>query len=242
VELSNPMRHMPIQRKPLKVILIVAFVGILLALSGIVYIYISGGSALPSAAITAPSLEVSGNAKLFHILPEQSEVRFITNEVLLGQPKTVVGTTNEVAGDLAVDFDNPTNSRVGAIRINVKTLQTDNEFRNRALRGQILMATRPEFEFVSFVPKRIAGLPTSIRLGEKFTFQVVGDLTLRGATREVTFDAEVTPVDHTHVKGSAWATIHYGDFNITIPDAPGVANVSETVRLEISFAAAPANN
>src|SRR5215213_9739780 len=121
------MRHMPMQRKPLQLILVVVGVSILLLLSGIAYIYISGGSAQPSMAISAPSLQVSGTAKLFHILPEQSEVRFITNEVLMGQPKTVVGSTKEVAGDLAVDFDNPTNSRVGAIRINVKTLQTDNE-------------------------------------------------------------------------------------------------------------------
>jgi polyisoprenoid-binding protein YceI len=229
------------QRMPLKIILMIAVVGIVLALSGIAYIYISGGSAQPSKAISAPSLQVSGTEKLFHILPEQSEVRFITNEVLMGQPKTVVGSTKEVAGDLAVDFDNPTNSRVGAIRINVKTLQTDNEFRNRALRGQILLATRPEFEFVSFVPKRVTGLPSSISLGSKFTFQVVGDLTVRGTTHEVTFDAEVTPIDRAQVTGSAWATIHYGDFNITIPEAPGVANVSETVRLEISFAAVPAS-
>jgi polyisoprenoid-binding protein YceI len=179
---------------------------------------------------------------LFRIVPGSSEVRFIINETLLGQPNTVVGSTQEVAGDIAVDFDNPTNTRVGTIRINMRTLKTDNEIRNRTLRGQVLQANSPEFEFATFVPKPIMGLPIKVNEGQAITFQIVGDLTLHGVTHLVTFDATVTPISRGRVEGTAGVTISYRDFNLNIPTAPGVANVAEQVRLEIDFVALPVSS
>ena len=93
------------------------------------------------------------------IVPEQSEVLFRIDEMLFGDPNTVVGTTNEVAGDLLLDFDNPSNSQIGLIRINVRTLSTDNAIRNRALRGQILEVNRDEFEFAEFTPTQLLQPP-----------------------------------------------------------------------------------
>ena len=201
------------------------------------YIWFSGGSGNASVPVAAPKLAITDNAKLFRIQPSESQVRFIIDEVLIGQPKTVIGSTQEVAGDIAIDFNAPQQSKIGAIRDNVKTLSTDNEFRNRALRGQILEATRLEFEFASFTPKQMIGLPDSITLGQPFSFQIIGDLTLHGVTHEVQFEATVTPVNQTMIKGTAKAEIRYTNFGLSIPEAPGVANVSENVRLEIDLTA-----
>ncbi len=216
--------------------------GILLviALAGaglLAYVWFSGGTGQASRAVTAPSLQVGGTTRLFRIQPADSEVRFIITETLLGQPKTVVGATKEVAGDIAVDFDRPTASRVGVIRINVRTLQTDNEIRNRTLRGQILQANQVEYEFASFVPKRLTDLPDQIQIGQPFSFHIVGDLTVRNVTREVIFEATINPISRERIQGSARATIHYHDLGLSVPDAPGVANVSEAVRLEIDLVA-----
>ena len=213
---------------------------VLLALftGGVVaYIWFSGGTGQASSALTAPSLKVSATGKLFRIVQENSQVRFIINEMLIGKPNTVVGSTNQVAGEIMVDFTHPENTQLGELRINVKTLQTDNEFRNRALRGQILLTTRPEFEFATFAPKKIIGLPDSVAIGEKFSFKIDGNLTVRGETHEIIFDTTVIPTTLSRLEGTARATVRYTDFNITIPDAPGVANVSEDVRLEIDFVA-----
>lgn len=222
----------------LKLGLVVVTAALVIGAGLFAYIWLSGGSGKASAPASAPSLQVGGSTKLFRIQPAESEVRFITNETLIGQPKTVVGSTREVAGDLAIAFNAPQQAMIGQIRINVRTLTTDNEFRNRALRGQILEATQPEFEFASFTPKQLVGLPEKITFGQAFAFQIVGDLTLHGVTHEVTFDASVTPISATLIKGSAKAEVHYTDFGLSIPEAPGVANVSETVRLEIDLTAA----
>jgi polyisoprenoid-binding protein YceI len=223
-----------------KTLLTMIIAVVLVVVGSMAYIWFSGGTAQASAAITAPELKVSGTGQLFQIVTEKSEVRFVTHETLLGQPTTVVGKTNQVAGKIVVDFEHPSKSQIGEIRINARTLATDNEIRNRALRSQILLSSQPEHEYVSFIPTRLVGLPDQIRIAQEFSFQIVGKLTVRGVSHEVIFDAKVTPASKDKLTGSANATVNIQDFNITIPEAPGVADVSQEVNLEFNFVAQPA--
>lgn len=218
----------------LAILLLISLVAI-----GAAYIWFSGGSGQPSMATAAPALVVLPNdtRSLFQIMPAESEVRFVIDETLLGNPKTVVGSTDEVAGDLLVDFQNPTNSQMGTIRVNVRTLETDNEFRTRALRGQILQADEAQFEFAEFTPTNLLNLPNTVTIGEAFSFQITGTLTLHGVSREVTFNATLLPVSESRIEGQAQTTVLYQDFGMTIPEAPGVANVANEVQLEIDFVA-----
>lgn len=207
----------------------------------LVYILVSGGSGEASQDISAPELDASAStsseAVTFNIVPEESEVRFALEEDLAGQRITVVGRTDQVAGQVLVDFAAPANSQVGTIRINVRTLATDNDFRNRAIRSQILQSAQAEFEFSDFVPTSVTGLPETVAIGEAFTFQLTGDLTLRGITSPVTFDVTVTPVSETRLEGSAVATVQRASWELNIPSVPNVANVSEDVELTIDFVA-----
>jgi len=225
--------------KLLRIGLIVSLIVIGFMLAGAAYVWFSGGNGQASAAVTAPSLvlEPGDTRSLYSIAPHQAEARFIIQETLVGNPKTVIGSTHEVAGEMLIDLDNPQNSVLGVIRVNVRTLETDNEFRNRALRGQILQADRPEFEFAEFTPTSLSGLPESVTVGEAFTFQIMGSLRVHGVSRDVTFDATVTPVSHTRIEGTVRTSIMYRDFGMNIPAAAGVANVSDDVRIEIDFAA-----
>jgi polyisoprenoid-binding protein YceI len=212
----------------------------------VVYIYAAGGTGEASAAITAPELaaesseDESGTATTFDIVPEESLVSFELDEVLRGVPTTVVGITDQIAGQIRVDPANPQAAEVGTIRINLRTLATDNEFRNRAIRGQILLSSQDEYEFSDFVPTAITGLPETVSIGEPFSFQVTGDFSLRGTTNSITFDVTVTPVSETRIEGSATATVNRADFGLEIPDVPSVANVEEEVLLTIEFVAVSA--
>lgn len=174
---------------------------------------------------------------LFRIDSELSEVRFIINEELFGNPKEVIGSTNQVAGDIIVNFDAPSDSQVGEIRINARTLETDDENRNRAIRNQILQSRLDEFEFTSFVPTQISGMPEAVALGETVNFEVTGDLTVRHITSPVTFDVTATLVAEDRLEGTASALVTRDVFELNIPRAPGVANVSNEVGLEIDFVA-----
>lgn len=235
----NDVPPQPDARKALRLVVIAGVVVLALVTAGAAYIWFSGGNGQASTAVTAPSLELQpGDTRsLFSLEPGASEARFIIDEMLLGEPKTVVGVTDEVAGEMLIDLDNPANSALGVIRINVRTLETDNEFRTRALRGQILQADRPEYEFATFTPSELVGLPESTATGESLTFQILGSLNVHGVSREVTFDATVTPISEAQIEGMASAVVLYRDFGMSIPEAPGVADISDEVRLEIDFVA-----
>ena len=130
---------------------IVLGVIVLIIIAGVVGVMVLGGPAatlaiftgigdnsVASEPITSEELTPeSAAATLFRIVPEESEVRFLLDEVLMGTPTRVIARSSELAGDVVVDFQTPANSQIGTIRVNARTLETDNEFRNRAakLRG-----------------------------------------------------------------------------------------------------------
>ncbi|MFN8374950.1 MAG: YceI family protein [Anaerolineae bacterium] len=219
-----------------------AILGVILAaiIFGI-FLLVTDDSGVSTTPVSAPTLEAENNTDetrtLFRIVPDESNVRFIINEELFGTPTEVVGETNQVAGDLLVDFQTPANTELGAIRIDLARMATPNEMRNRALRRFILEATSAEFQYAEFVTTALSGLPDTVTVGETFSFQITGNLSVHGATNEVTFEATVTPVSETRLEGSATTQVLYPDYNMTIPNAPGVANVTEEVGLEINFVA-----
>lgn len=180
----------------------------------------------------------SAGATVFQIDPEESEARFVIDEVLRGSPKTVVGTTDQVAGQLAVDPTNPDTAQIGTIRINARTFATDSTQRDRAIQNQILQTD--QHEYISFTPTELVRLSDSMRVGEALTVQIVGDLTIRGVTREATFDAIVTPQSASRLAGSAMTTIRHADWGISIPQVPAVAGVSDEVQLQLDFVATAA--
>lgn len=181
---------------------------------------------------------ITGTAEraLYRISGDDSEVRFLIDEVLAGNPATVTAATNRVAGDFIVDFANPSASQVGTIAINARTFRTDNEFRDNSIRGQILSTN--QFEFIEFAPTELAELPsTPVEVGSTVEFQIVGDLTIKDVTRRVTFDAQVTLVDENRIEGSATAKVLYDDFGITIRTPPLVSEVGDEVTMELDFVA-----
>ncbi|NWG17740.1 MAG: YceI family protein [Chloroflexi bacterium] len=180
-------------------------------------------------------------AVLFRIVPDESEVRFILTEDLRGAPTTVIGKTDQVAGEILVDFATPGSTRMGVIRINARTLATDNDFRNRAIRGEILQSSQDKYEFSEFTPTELIGLPETVAVGDTISFQIIGDLKVRDITQTVTFEATVTVVSEDRLEGSAKTTVQRADYDLVIPSVPGVANVSEAVNLEIDFVAARAD-
>lgn len=193
------------------------------------------GASVEEPTELAPVGSDSDQIVIAQISQTESQVRFELDEDLRGERNTVVGITNQVSGEIAVNPEDIQESRVGTILINARTLLTDNDFRNRAIQNQIL--DTGEFEFITFEPTDIIGLPSSGSIGEEISFSIAGDLTIRDFTQSVTFEVTVTVVSETQMVGSASATINRADFGLTIPSVRNVANVEEEVELYIDFVA-----
>lgn len=193
--------------------------------------------ATDSATATGSETGTSASGQTFSIIPDESQVLFLLDEDLMGSRNTVIGTTDQVAGNILVNFENPSESMVGPIEINLRTLTTDNEFRNRALRDQILESNRDEYEFTTFTPTAISGLPETVEIGHTFRFTLTGDLPIRSVTNSLDWEVEVTVVSDTRIEGRARTTITRAQYGLTIPTVPTVANVEEDIDLAIEFVA-----
>lgn len=222
------------------------------------YVLWSGGDGEPSTEVTAPPVAAATTvssaqetseqtettepapaaAGVFEIQSDLSLASFVLEEDLRGTRTVVEGTTSDVVGQIVVNFDDPSVSEIGTILINARTIETDSSFRNRAIRGQILESATDEFEFITFTPTAIDGLPAEP--SDTYTFTVTGDLTIRTITQSVTFDVTIDTSSETEISGIATAEVLRTDFDLNIPSVPSVANVTDEVQLSIEFVAAPA--
>lgn len=186
-------------------------------------------------ATAEPADAPAGMAAVFTLDSAGSQVRFQLDEDLRGARTTVVGITDQVAGQLSVNLADLSQTQVGVIQINARTLATDNNFRNRAIQNEILETGT--YEFITFTPTGIEGLPASATVGQAISFTISGDLTIRDITMPATFNVEATAVSDSQISGTATTVVNRADFDLRIPSVPNVANVDEQVQLFIDFTA-----
>ncbi|MBX0329975.1 YceI family protein [Oscillochloris sp. ZM17-4] len=190
-----------------------------------------------AAPTEAPAAAAPATTELtkFQIVQAESQASFTLDELLRGQPKTVVGTTDQVAGEIAVNPADLSSAQIGPITVNARTLATDSGMRDRAIKNFIL--STDSYELITFAPTGITGLSGSGAPGTPYSFQIAGELTIRDTTVPVVFEATVTAESASRLSGTATTTVNRGDFGLEIPNVPSVANVSEQVQIEISFVA-----
>jgi polyisoprenoid-binding protein YceI len=195
----------------------------------------------PSDTIAAatPTTEAAAaegaGPQVYEISQADSEVRFELEEDLRGERTQVVGITDQVAGQIALNLEDLSTVQVGVIQINARTLLTDNNFRNRAIQNEIL--DTGAYEFITFTPTAVNDLPASAAVGDELSFTIDGALTIRDITQPVTFAVTATAASETRLTGSATATVARADFDLRIPQVRNVANVDEEVVLFIDFVA-----
>lgn len=221
--------------------------------------WFAGGSGEPSTELTTPDLigatttsagttestgasnttVPAGNAGAFVIDPGQSTASFQIDEVLNGSPNTVIGTTDQVAGQVVIDTGDLGATQFSPIVVNARTFATDSDRRDRAIRGPVILnSASDDFEFITFTPTSIDGLVgATAEVGGTYEFEVTGDLAVRGTSNTVTFAVTVEMVDDGTITGIATTEILRSDFGIGIPSVPSVADVTDEVALTLEFVA-----
>jgi polyisoprenoid-binding protein YceI len=230
------------------------------------WLWFAGGSGEPSTELTTPTIagsdttvaepETTGAEQgsettttettepqvgdvAFIIDSNRSTASFEIDEELRGNPQRVVGTTDQVAGQVSLDPSDLSTIEFSQIIVNARTFETDSSQRDRAIRGPVILnSASDEFEFVTFDVTSVDGLEGQVEPGTSLDFTITGDLTVKGTTNPVTFDVVATFTDGSTIEGTATATVLRSDFDIGIPSVPGVANVSDEVVLNLDFVAA----
>ena len=197
--------------------------------------------AVATEAMTATAesaAPASAESVVFQIDPAQSQASFTLGEKLMGEDKTVVGTTSKLTGVISVTMGNPSSSQIGAIQIDASDFTTDSNMRNGAIKRFILESSKSEFQYITFEPTAIEGLPTAaVAVGTAIPVKITGNLKIRDVVQPVTFDATLTMKSETELEGTAKTSITRAAYNITIPNVPSVADVTDNVDIELKFVA-----
>jgi polyisoprenoid-binding protein YceI len=178
----------------------------------------------------APSLsELTGQ---YSIDAAHSRLGFVARHAMVTK---VRGAFNEFEGNLFLDGDDPSRS-TASVTIKAASIDTRNEQRDGHLRSNDFLAMEefPEITFASTAAKQL----------DDATFQVTGDLTVRGVTQPVTIDfafegAAVDPFGNKRVGFEGSVAISRKDFGITWNAAleTGGVLVSDKIVLEFEISA-----
>ena len=200
-----------------------------------------GGEQRPehAAARTAPAQTGTATARSdvairLEVLPSGNEVRYRVREQLVGLdlPNDAVGRTSAITGGISLDASGQVIASESEFVIAVSGLTSDKERRDGYLRRRTLATdSNPT---VVLRPTAIRGLSLPLPTAGTKTFELVGDLTIRGVTRPTTWRVNATFAGDT-VSGTTATAFTFSDFQLEQPKVRIVLSVADTIALEYDF-------
>ncbi|MGH2593957.1 MAG: YceI family protein [Anaerolineae bacterium] len=194
----------------------------------------------PAATPAASSAGASETAatQLFRIDASQSEVRYEVGETLFNQNNrfaTAIGRTKGIAGDVLIDFAQPSNSQLGQIVIDVSQFTSDESRRDNFIRRNWLESSR--YPNATFVTRAIEGLSAQVAVGDEVSFTIHGDMTVKETTRPVMWIVTLT-LEDSRLVGAASTEILMSEFGVGPIQIPILAT-EDQVKLFFDFVAMP---
>jgi polyisoprenoid-binding protein YceI len=181
--------------------------------------------------------EQSAQVQTFVIVPGESSVTYEVGEVFIREGNVfnlAVGVTNVVSGEFQIDYNNPQNSMIGPISVDISKFTSDQGLRDRAIREEWLESNT--YPIATFVPTSIEGIPEAGEEGVEYSLRITGDMTIREITKEVTFDATVK-VENDIMSGTATTTLLMSDFEVGPIDIIGILKTEDEVKLTFNIVA-----
>ena len=151
-------------------------------------------------------------------------------------PNDAVLTATGGAGAFTLRADG-TFSPDSKISFDLTTLSSDSRDRDNFIKNDTLQ-TR-QFPKAELVPTKTSGLALPLSSSGTFTFKLTGNLTIRGKTKEVTFDVIAKRSGAELVATATLVpTVKFGDFGMTPPTSSfRVISIVDEIRLVVEIAA-----
>jgi polyisoprenoid-binding protein YceI len=188
-----------------------------------------------SQTVGAGATTTAVAARVYRIDPSRSWAAYRVDETFFDVRGlvTVTGTTSAVAGEILLDPENPAASRVGEIIVDISQLRTDEPSRDNAIRRSWLESAR--YPLATFNNATMSGLPGRWIEGEPFAFKMAGDMTVREATKPVTWEVNAT-VEGDEVRGRSMTQLKMSDFGVEPPSLMDL-KVEDDIALTLEFVA-----
>lgn len=187
-----------------------------------------------AAQVQAKSPSPTAAAYRFITAPERNAARYRIREQLVGVdlPNDAVGETKAVTGAISADKKGNLIPAESKFTVDVSNLVSDKDRRDGFVRRRVLQTD--QYPTVTLVPTSIKGLSLPLPTSGARSFDLIGDLTVRGVTRPTTWkvNAQFTP---SGMNGKALTAFTFKDFAIDQPKVPVVLSVADTIKLELDF-------
>jgi polyisoprenoid-binding protein YceI len=193
----------------------------------------------PAAPTQVASTSVAASDAVKLVLdPAASQASYRAREQLVGRtlPSDAVGTSRAVSGSLVLAPDGSFVADQSSISVDLRRLQSDESRRDNFIRNDTIQTNR--FPMATFVPRQVQGLTLPLPASGEATFQLLGDLTVHGVTRPVTWQV-TAQFAGTSVTGNATTNVKITDFGMAVPRVGPVLSIEDALTLELIFTAAP---
>ena len=196
-------------------------------------------TATPTATTTATATAASTTASAgTWTVTDKSKATIRVREQLVGVslPSDAVLTATGAKGSFELNADGTFESG-SKITFDLTTLSSDERDRDNFIKNDTLQVR--QFPTAGFVPTKTSGLVLPLATSGTFTFTLTGNITIRGKTKEVTFDVTAkrdgSDLTATATANPSWK---FGDFGMTAPSVPfRVLSVTDEIRASIDIVA-----
>lgn len=181
-----------------------------------------------SLVLLAPSWAA---AQTFTVVADQSQAGYTVSEKVVGLslPRDAVGVTGLVSGTVVLAAEGGV-AEGSSLTVDLRGLTSDAARRDRFIQNNTLETAR--YPDAVLVPTELRGLPTPLPTSGTVGFQIVGDLTVHGTTRTVTWEA-TGDFSADAVSLEATTEVTFDDFGLRRPVVGPILAVSDPIRLVV---------
>lgn len=194
-------------------------------------------SVTPTATPTQAALATSSASGGTWTVSDKSKATIRVREQLVGVslPSDAVLTATGAKGAFTLNADG-TFASGSKITFEISTLTSDERNRDDFVKRDTLQVS--QFPTAEFAPTKTAGLTMPLPTSGTFTFTLTGNMTIKGKTKEVTFDVTATrngsDLTATATANPGWK---FGDFGMTAPRSFSVVSIVDEIRAAIDIVA-----
>lgn len=192
------------------------------------------------APATAEALPAQAGAVRYVVAATGNEARYRVQEKLVGVDipnYEAIGKTPAVSGAIVFDQAGRLVPAQSKITIDVTKLASDKERRDGFVQRRLLETEANPT--VVLVPTAIRGLTGALPTSGSRTFQILGNLTIKGVTKPTTWNV-TAQFQGGRVTGTAVSDLTFSEFNLEKPSVPVVLSLADEFKLEYTFSLAQA--
>lgn len=192
-----------------------------------------GSIADRDTAVIAPTAKTAASVR-YVVTQTGNQARYRLREKLVGMelPYDAVGTTPGIRGSIAFDQAGKVVPAESKLIIDATAFKSDKERRDGYVQRRLLETEK--HPTVQFVPTAVRGLPAQLPTSGTRTFDLIGNLTVKGVTRPTTWKATAN-FQGDRVTGNAYTNFTFSDFQLEKPTVSVILTLADDIRLEYDF-------